>query len=245
MLLREPQLERRSNYEPGAPKDQFIVPLLRQHIEQILLTYAKPTSLHPRALDVGCGRQPFRKDLEALGYTYVSIDAQQNLEESVDVVCEIDKPLPPELINHGSFDGILCTEVMEHVANWDVTCSNFTQLLAPGGRLFITCPHFYQLHEEPYDFWRATPYTLQYFGNKFGLKVLHQVNAGDAWDVLGTLLGSFYSLPASRSLRDRILNRVVSQCRRLLFQLVVSRHIQTAVHLHSSLYLSNIVVFEK
>ncbi len=245
MLLREPQLQRRPNYEPGAPQYQFIVPLLRQHIEQILLTYGKPTSLHPRALDVGCGRQPFRKDLETLGYTYMSIDAQENSEESVDVVCEIDKPLPPELIKKGTFDFILCTEVMEHVADWDVAFSNFAELLAPGGRLFITCPHFYQLHEEPYDFWRATPYALQYFGNKFGLKILHQVNAGDAWDVLGTLLASFYSLPASRSLRDRILNRVVSQCRRLLFQLVISRHIQTAVHLHSSLYLANIVVFEK
>jgi SAM-dependent methyltransferase len=245
MLLKESQLERRPNYEPGAPQDQFIVPLLRQHIEQILLTYAKPPSLHPRVLDVGCGRQPFRKDLEAIGYTYMSLDAQQNSEESVDIVYEIDKPLPSELINHATFDFILCTEVMEHVANWDVAFSNFAQLLAPGGRLFITCPHFYQLHEEPYDFWRATPYALQYFGNKFGFKILHQVNAGDAWDILGTLLASFYSLPASLSLRDRILNRIVSQCRQFILQLLIDRRIQKAVHLHSPLYQANIVVFEK
>jgi SAM-dependent methyltransferase len=245
MLLREPQFQRRPNYEPGTPQDQFIVPLLRQHIKQILLTYGKPISLHPRALDVGCGRQPFRQDLEALGYTYVSIDAQQNLEESVDVICEIDKPLPPEITNYGTFDFILCTEVMEHVANWDITFSNFAQLLAPGGRLFITCPHFYQLHEEPYDFWRATPYALQYFGNKFELKILHQVNAGDAWDVLGTLLANFYSLPASLSLRDRILNRIVSQCRQFILQLLIGRHLQKSVHLHSPLYQANIVVFEK
>jgi len=235
----------RASYEPGGPQEEFIVPLLRRHIEEVLSAYAKPTSLNPRALDVGCGRQPFRKDLEALGYTYIGIDVQQNLEKSVDVVCEIDKPLPPEITSYGEFNFIFCTEVMEHVADWNMAFSNFDKVLAPGGRLFITCPHFYQLHEEPYDFWRPTTHALHYFGNKFKLKILHQVNAGDAWDVLGTLLANCYSLPASRKLSDRILNRIVSQCRQFLFQLLVSRRIQTAVHLHGPLYLSNIIVFEK
>jgi SAM-dependent methyltransferase len=244
MLTRKQHIQR-SDYQAAPPQDQFIVQLLREHIEQILHTYAKPTALQPRVLDVGCGRQPFRKDLEALGYTYISLDAQQNPEESVDIVCEIDKPLPSEFINHGTFDFILCTEVMEHVADWSMSFSNFAQLLAPGGRLFITCPHFYQLHEEPYDFWRATPYALQHFGNKFGLKVLHQVNAGDTWDVLGTLLANFYSLPATRSLRDRILNRIVAQCRQSLLQLLLNRRLQQAVHLHGPLYQANVVVFEK
>lgn len=235
----------RVNYEPMYPQEKFIVPLLRQHIEEILSTYAKPTSINPRALDVGCGRQPFRKHLEALGYIYSSTDAQQSPEESVDVVCAIDQPLPSELTRSGPFDFIFCTEVMEHVADWNMAFSNFAQLLAPGGRLFITCPHFYQLHEEPYDFWRPTPYALHYFGNKFGLKILDQVNAGDAWDILGTLLANCYPQPASRSLGDRLLNRIVSRCHKFIFQLLVSRRLQTSVQLNGPLYLSNIAVFEK
>ena len=244
MLMRDQHIQRH-DYGAVGPKEQFIVPLLRWHIEQVLSTYGKPTSLHPRMLDVGCGLQPFRKNLEALGYAYSSIDAQQNPERSVDVVCQIDQPLPPEIIDYGTFDFILCTEVMEHVADWGMAFRNFAHLLAPGGRMFITCPHFYQLHEEPYDFWRATPYAFHYFGNKFGLKILHQVHAGDTWDVLGTLLANFSSLPASRSLRDRILNKIVSQGRQFLFQLLVSRRLQQAVHLHGPLYVANIVVFEK
>ncbi len=242
--MRDQQLQRH-DYESVGPKEQFIVPLLRWHIEQVLSTYGKPSSLSSRALDVGCGLQPFRKNLEALGYFYRSIDAQQNSEGSVDVVCEIDQPLPSEIFNYGSFDFILCTEVMEHVAEWDVAFHNFAQLLAPGGRLFITCPHFYRLHEEPYDFWRATPYAFHYFGKKFGLKILHQVQAGDAWDVLGTLLANSYSLQASPNLRDRILNKLVSYCRNFLFQLLVSRRLQSSVQLNGSLYLANIVVLEK
>ncbi len=235
----------KGSYEPAGLSEEFIVRLLRRHIEEILSTYAKPTSLNPQVLDVGCGLQPFRKDLEALGYTYRSIDAEQNLEGTVDVVCEIDRLLPPDVTSYGTFEFILCTEVMEHVADWNMAFSNFAKFLAPGGRLLITCPHFYQLHEEPYDFWRPTPYALSYFGDRFGLKILHQVNAGDAWDVLGTLLGSVYSLPASHSLGDRILNKVVSLCSQFLFQVLMKRRLQSSVHLHGKFYLSNIVIFEK
>lgn len=225
----------KANYEPAGTQEEFIVPLLRSHIEQILSTIAKPTSLNSRALDVGCGRQPFRKALENLGYTYKSIDAQQNPENSVDVICDIDQPLPTEITSSGTFDFILCTEVMEHVADWNMAFSNFAKLLAPGGRLLITCPHFYPLHEEPYDFWRPTPHALRYFGDKYKFKILHQVNAGDGWDILGTLLASCYTLPASSSLRDRILNRIVSWCRQFLLHLLISRHLQASVHLHTAL----------
>lgn len=242
--LKRTEVLERDRYEPTHPVEEFMVHLLRKHIEDVLSTYAIPTSSNPRVLDVGCGRQPFRQDLEGLGYKYVSIDAQQNPENSVDIVCEIDKPLPHELLS-GCFDFIFCTEVMEHVADWNVAFGNFVQLLVPGGKLFITCPHFYILHEEPYDFWRPTPYALQYFGNRYGLKVVHQINAGDAWDVMGTLLGSCYSTPLSRSFGSRFINKIFSKCCQALFKLIASRRLQSSVQLHSPLYLANIAVFEK
>ena len=33
-----------------------------------------------RVLDVGCGRQPFRLTIEALGYSYTGVDVEQNPE---------------------------------------------------------------------------------------------------------------------------------------------------------------------
>jgi SAM-dependent methyltransferase len=245
MLSREDKLERRSDYELAAPQDRFIVQLLKKHIDRVLSTYANSGSSHPRALDIGCGCQPFRKDLEALGYEYISVDVNQNPEATVDILCEIDKSLPSELIKLDRFDFILCTEVMEHIVDWETSFSNFAKLLAPGGRLFITCPHVYQLHEEPYDFWRATPYALQYFGNKEALHIIHQVNAGDAWDILGTLLGNFYTLPASHKISDRILNRITSYFQQWLLKLLLNGSLQKSVSVHGSFYQSNIIVFEK
>ena len=245
MLARQNEIERRSDYELAPPQDRFIVQLLKIHIDKVLSTYTKSDSLHPRVLDVGCGRQPFRKELEKLGYKYFSIDVHQNTEQSVDVLGEIDRPLPPELIALGTFAFIICTDGLEHVVDWDTTFDNLTKLLSLNGRLFITCPHIYQLHEEPYDFWRATPYALQHFGNKFGIKIIHQVNAGDAWDVLGTVLANFYTLSASRKLGDRILNRLVSICRKFILKVLLNGYLQKSVHVQSSLYQSNIIVFQK
>ena len=103
-------------------------------------------------LDVGCGHQPFRTHLESSGGRYTSLDAQQNPEKTVDFVGAIDDDLSAGLLEIGPFDFILCTEVLEHVADWQKAFTNMASLMARQGRLLITCPHFYQLHEEPYDF---------------------------------------------------------------------------------------------
>lgn len=243
--FQRPNTIERSNYEPAWPQEQFIVPLLRQRIEHVLNTYATPAPLEGRALDVGCGRQPFRKAIESIGYSYIGIDVQQTPEGTVDVVCAIDEPLSMELINHGPFHFVLCTEVMEHVADWDIAFKNFAKLVAKGGRMLITCPHFYQLHEEPYDFWRPTLHALKYFAARAGFQVVQQEAAGDAWDVLGTLLANCWTCPASSQLLDRGLTKLVALGQQWLFKLLCSRRLQQSVQLNSPLYLSNIVVFER
>lgn len=235
---------RRNNYENASAGDAFIVNLLRNNIEEILISQPAPSS--GCVLDVGCGNQPFRERLEALGYIYMSLDVEQNIEHSVDYLGKIDESLPANLLVSSPFHLIVCTEVMEHVVDWETSFKNFSRLLAPGGKLLVTCPHFFRLHEEPHDFWRATPYALQYFGDRFGLNIVHQANAGDAWDVLGTFLASCsHSLPASQKITDRLLNRAVEYCRRFLLKLLIDQRLQASVHLYSPLYLSNIVVFEK
>ena len=236
---------RRSDYSFYAPQEAFIVPLLKQHIERVLSEHLKPIKISDRVLDVGCGEQPFRKQLKDLGYTYTGIDVSQNSQETVDVICKIDQSLPNELMELGSFELIFCTEVMEHVVDWDTAFFNLSQLLSSKGKLFITCPYFYQLHEEPHDFWRPTPYALQHFAKKNNLIVIQQENAGDAWDILGTLLANVYSLPLSRTFQDRLLNRIVNLCKRLLFKLLRDRYIQSHVKLQSPLYMSNIFLCEK
>lgn len=240
-----PILHERPVYEPHFPSEQFIVPLLQQKIEQALATYAAPAPREGRVLDIGCGRQPFRQRLESFGYTYTSLDTQQNLEETVDVVCAIDEALPEVVSRRGPYQFIFCTEVLEHVADWNIAFKNIASLLAPNGRVLITCPHFYQLHEAPYDFWRPTLHALEFYAWREGLKTLHKEAAGDAWDVLGTLLPNIKPIPSNPHLLARLAARVFFWSKNALWDALSKRQIQNFVQLKSPFYLSNVVIFER
>jgi len=92
-MLERKHYVQRPDYTPAAPHEAFIVPLVRQEVEAALEAYL-PAVHGGRVLDVGCGRQPFRALLEAQGFHYVGLDVEQNPEGTVDVLCEIDQPLP-------------------------------------------------------------------------------------------------------------------------------------------------------
>lgn len=163
----------------------------------------------------------------------------------VDVICAINEPLPVKLTDSDPFHFVICLEVMEHVADCNMAFRNLATLVAEGGQILITCPHFYQLHEEPDDFWRQTLHALKHFGERVGFQVLQQEAAGDAWDVLGTLLANCWTSPASSRLLDWGVTKLVTLGQRWLFKLLCSRRLQQAVQLNGPLYLSNIVVLER
>jgi SAM-dependent methyltransferase len=236
------ELRRRTNYQPGDTPETFIIPLLKDRIESAL--FADLPACPRKVLDAGCGCQPFRQLLEGPGSRYVAMDVQQTPEMSVDVVAAIDAPLPAALVEYDGFDFILCTEVLEHVANWAVAFANLATLLRPGGRLLITCPHFYRLHEEPYDFWRPTLHAIGHHARINGLTVAKQEMVGDGWDVLGTLLASCPAVPHRPGLRFRLGSKIVNAARRMLFALLKWRLPQKLARLPGT-YLSNVVLLEK
>jgi SAM-dependent methyltransferase len=181
--------------------------------------------------------------LERIGYSYCGVDA--NTTDAPDIVCAIDEALPPELLQRGPFHFVLCTEVLEHVADWSAAFANFERLLAPGGRVLITAPHFYQLHEEPFDFWRPTLYAIRHYARRAGLQPLYCNSAGDAWDVLGTVLSNCRFAASSPRLFDRALAKAVRVGARLASRALVSRKVQRSVRVEGTLYLANIAVLEK
>lgn len=250
-LNERPPLDERTAYVPRARQERFIVPLLRKAIGAAIEDSAARTARErpgatrkPRVLDIGCGGQPFRGALEASGYSYVSLDTQAQPGIVTDYLAPIDGDPPDELFAEPRFDLVLCTEVLEHVGDWEGAFANMRRVLAPGGRLIITCPHVYPLHEEPFDFWRPTTHALRFFAERHGLMVAELVRLGTPWDVLGTFLGASAPGPATGGPLSILASAIVRPLRSLAFAVIHSGVPQKFVQLKGHMYLSNLAVLE-
>lgn len=237
-----PVVVERKTYKSNSRQEQFIVPLINDAVQGALTTYAKHGG---RALDAGCGGQPFRTSIESKGMRYFSLDAIAQAGMTTDFICPIDGTLPEALIRAEPFDLILCTEVLEHVADWNAAWANLSRLLAPGGKLIVTCPFFFPLHEEPYDFFRPTPYAIAYWSKRHGLDQVELRKMGNAWDVIGTAIGASGPSPASRSPIPWLVGTLASKKRKIACWWLKHRFFQGWIKTRDTLYLGNFAVLTK
>ncbi len=113
-----------------------------------------------RLLDIGCGAQIYRELLpKAVTYRGIdTADAKARFGYSVpdtDYFEGDDWPVHP-----GTFDAVLCTEVLEHILDPAAFLARAQSCLRPGGRLILTVPFAARWHFIPYDYWRYTPASL-------------------------------------------------------------------------------------
>lgn len=145
-----------------------------------------------RVLDLGCGLQPYRTMLgRATTYTGADISAKPGTDT---VVFEPGKQLP---FADDSFDAVLCTQVLEHVADAEESIREIKRILRPGGRLIVSVPSIYQLHGAPHDYRRLTEYGLRALLQ--GFQVDHVSRHGGAGSAIGILMLNFIHCRMSQS----------------------------------------------
>lgn len=125
-------------------------------------------------LDAGSGRAPYRRILEERGIRVISVDLDRRGTE-VDLIEDIQRL---DSLSDGSFQAVLCTQVLEHVPRPWKAAREFGRVLAPGGLLIVSVPHLSILHEAPHDYWRFTRYGLQALFEEHGFEVLALTETG-------------------------------------------------------------------
>src|SRR5260370_1236948 len=90
-----------------------------------------------------------------------------------------------------SFDSILLSDVLEHIPTPDRLWREMGRLLKPGGKLLLSVPFFYWLHEEPYDYYRYTKYALQRFAEATGFEIILIKELGGAPEIVVDIFSKF------------------------------------------------------
>lgn len=130
----------------------------RRSIAAFVARAAQETPAGARVLDAGAGDAPYAELFRHC--EYMTSDWAGSLHEgarNADVVAPLDD-LP---LDDGSFDAILNTQVLEHLPDPSGALAELRRVLLPGGRLWLTAPLVWPLHEEPYDYFRYTSHGLR------------------------------------------------------------------------------------
>src|SRR5579859_5577867 len=167
-------------------------------------------------LDVGCGRGVFLQMLRDSGINPVGVDifpeaVRRSKEMGFDQVFCSDA-LSFLRQHQASFDGILCSHVIEHVPYDDAVelVRSAFDALTPGGRLVVVTPNPRDLSVIGELFWldptHVRPYPMALLDamlQSVGFAVVHQANpvvwpntrAVPRWLMLRALLGSRFGHP--------------------------------------------------
>lgn len=171
----QPSYEVARRKSPGVP---FFFPDWLE-IHEIVRTVRGFLSMYARGalLDVGCGEKPFFSYRPSAIVEWIGLDTPGNphaeLHGFADAIPATD----------ASFDTVICTQVMEHVADPSKALAEIFRVMTPGGHLLITAPQFWPVHEAPYDFYRYTPYGLKHLLENAGFEIVDHVVNGSGFRV--------------------------------------------------------------
>jgi len=123
--------------------------------------------VHGNVLDLGCGESPYRflmNENQAKYYGVDIADAEKFDYNKTDITHFDGKHIPFE---NDFFDTIICTEVLEHVEDYQILVDDIYRVLKQNGEAIITIPWSARYHYIPYDYFRFTPSALSKIFSQF------------------------------------------------------------------------------
>lgn len=185
----------------------------RRTILEFMLQVAEDLEPETRVLDVGAGEQPYRELFSHVNY--MTSDWANSVHPGarhVDFVAPADNLPIPDC----SFDAVISTQVLEHVAEPADVLREMHRVLVPGGRIYITLPLAWELHEEPFDFYRYTRYGISHLLRVTGFT---QIDARPRNDCFTTIAQLMRNTPAAMGSAPDGLDGKRAEAARAMYQM--------------------------
>jgi len=105
-------------------------------------------------LDMGGKKENKRGAFNIENYNFNVKYANIDKSTKPDFLCDIKK-IP---VADNTFDGVILSEVIEHLSEPILVLEEAFRVLKKGGKLLIVTPFIYHVHADPYDYGRYTDY---------------------------------------------------------------------------------------
>jgi len=167
-----------------------LAPGSRLIAERVARAYDGALKRHARGrlLDMGCGKAPLYEAYAPHVSEVQCIDWSQGPHGTtyLDHACDLTQPLPyPD----DSFETIILSDVLEHLAEPMNCWREMGRLLVPGGKVLLNVPFYYPLHETPHDYYRYTEHALRRFAELAGFTVVELEPIGGPIEIIADVSG--------------------------------------------------------
>ena len=116
---------------------------------------AKIDSAH-KWIDVGCGLRPY--EIYFPKGSYIGVDVEvSGAKNTMKIPDYYYDGFNLPFVN-GSVDGVISTQVLEHVPNARLLIKEMSRIIKPNGNIILSIPFVWQEHETPFDFSRFSSF---------------------------------------------------------------------------------------
>lgn len=165
--------------------------------------------LHGLVLDIGCGD----RWLEALvreRARYVGLDSVATGATLYGASPDLFADATMLPFKEDSVDCVVLLEVLEHLEHPRRALHEIVRVLRPGGRLLLSMPFLYPIHDAPHDFQRYTRHGLERELRAAGLELRSIVSTRHALEAAGLLAAIACAAVALESVTRRRLSLILA-----------------------------------
>lgn len=173
------------------------MPGSKLYADRLAEVFGQGIPIHARGalLDLACGAVPLYQAYRPFVESVFCVDWNNSLHSNahLDLECDLTKPLP---LDDSRFDTIILSSVLEHIPEPEQLWSEMARVLRPGGKIILSVPFYYWLHEQPHDYYRYTEFALRRFASMAGLEIRELTPFGGAPEIVADIvLKSILHLP--------------------------------------------------